>query len=288
MWGRSEKSFRSSSAIVRTTTCVAEASQSDIWIFCVPAQALRPCLAHIQSLQVSSTPHMALLTCKGVERSSGMLMTEIFREFFPETPVAMIAGPNFASELSQGAFSGLTIGTETRDHFFLAAALFRQPRLHLQHVLSSNALSAWGALKNVSALACGILWGMTKSHNTLCTFITQAFMQSKTWVEAHLGASSQEASLSYGGLGDFVMSCTSQSSRNFRYGIFLATQSHEGGSEATQELVEGIESLYGILARSACSGIALPFAISLEQIISRSSRAEHWLHTLCNFSPTDC
>lgn len=282
MWGRSEKSFRSSSSVTRATTCVAQASQSDIWIFCVPAQALRACLAHIQSIKMNKTPLICVVTCKGIERSSGMLMTEVLREFFPEVPVAVIAGPNFASELTQGAFSGMTIGTQIIENFALTSALFRQPQLCIQHVTCVDALSAWGALKNIAALGCGVLWGITKSHNTLCTFITQAFVQSKTWIETHINPDAQEAALSYGGLGDFVMTCTSQSSRNFRYGVSLAMQDTKG----IQELVEGVESLYGILARNAQSNITLPFATHLEHIVSQRSTSTEWLNHLCSVS--DC
>lgn len=280
MWGRSEKSFRSSSLVDLTTTCVAEASHSDIWIFCVPAQALRSCLAYIKSAKIDKTPLICISTCKGIERSSGMLMTEVLRQIFPEVPVAVIAGPNFASELTQGAFSGLTIGTQTIENFVLTSALFQKPQLHTQHVMHPDALGAWGALKNISALGCGVLWGLTQSHNTVCTFTTQAFVQSKTWIEAHIDAGAQAAAFSYGGLGDFVMSCTSQSSRNFRYGVFLATQK----KETSQELVEGVESLHGLLARNAQCHAVLPFATYLEHIVSQRSRPEAWLNQLCRFS----
>jgi glycerol-3-phosphate dehydrogenase (NAD(P)+) len=280
MWVRSEKSFRSSSFVDRTTMCVAEASRSDIWIFCVPAQALRSCLTHIKSVKMERTPLICISTCKGIERSSGMLMTEILRHFFPKVPVAVIAGPNFASELTGGAFSGFTIGTQTIENFVFTSALFQKTQIHTQHVIHPDALSAWGALKNISALGCGVLWGLTQSHNTVCTFTTQAFVQSKTWIEEHIDAGAEAAALSYGGLGDFVMSCTSQSSRNFRYGVFLATQE----KETPQNLVEGVESLYGILARNAQRHTVLPFATHLEHIVSQRIRPEAWLNQLCSFS----
>ena len=286
MWGRSEQSVRSSLAFVSTTTCVTQASQSDIWIFCVPAQALRSCLSNIRTIQPHRKPVLGMITCKGIERSSGMLMTEVFKEIFPNIPVAVLGGPNFASELLQGALSGMTIGTETIESFLLGEAIFDRSQICLQHVVSAEALSAWGALKNVAAVACGAVWGITQSYNTLCTFMAQAFVESTRWIEGHLSPEAAHVALSYGGFGDFVMTCTSQSSRNFRYGISLVDSSHTQGRSTAVPLVEGIESLYGILARNASLHLTLPFATTLECLLSQRIDPERWLQQLCASYPS--
>ena len=111
VWTREESSSSCSASLSSFLVSLRSAAESSkIWIFCVPAQALRYFLRRIKE-STPVHPRVIVLACKGIETCTGYLMSEIVEQFFPSVSQVVIAGPNFASELLAQHLSGITCAT---------------------------------------------------------------------------------------------------------------------------------------------------------------------------------
>ena len=283
MWSRRQFSIPSFCPFVRPLTSIEEAvNSSDVWIFCIPAQALRICLKYIT--QISSVkPRIVVLACKGIEKETGNLMPEVVDCFFPFASQVVIAGPNFASELVMGYPSGTTCASKSKQSFDTVAGFFSPSCLKIEYSNALYSISAWSALKNIAAIGCGVLAQVTSSKNAQATYLCNAFSQSVQWILAHILESGEEdrlsSSFTYAGIGDFFMTCTSENSRNFSYGKHFGGD-YTGEPSALTDLAEGVDSLHGVLVRNKHHHLELNFAQAIEKILNGTVEKKHWVQTL--------
>ncbi|ETZ07657.1 glycerol-3-phosphate dehydrogenase [NAD(P)+] [Holospora obtusa F1] len=275
MWGR-EKTFFLPDGVKKFFVSVEEAAQSgDIWIFCIPSQALRSCFLRIKE-STSVVPRIIVLSCKGIEEKTGDLMTEISEFFFPSSVQVVFGGPNFAEDLIKNNISGMTIATHCLKSFDEIFSIFSKSCLLIEHFDFPHILSAWGALKNVAAIGCGLLSQVSSSKNTQSTYLCKIFSQSIRWIVSHILNDGQDGAWTYGGIGDFFMTCTSKASRNFLYGKNFCCDS----SLEPDQLVEGLKSLQGILIRNERYKLELRFAQNIKQILEEKPHKSSWLSRL--------
>ena len=199
-------------------------SDCDALLVVVPAQHIRAVLGQ---MAVGSTP--LVLCAKGIEAGTRLLVGEVAREVQPDAPIAVISGPTFAFEVAQGKPTAVTLacadeGLGARLADRLAGAAFRP-------YASSDVVGAeiGGAVKNVLAIACGVVDGAGLGQNARAALIARGFAEMTRFGLARGARAETLAGLS--GLGDLVLTCSSTSSRNFSLGIGL------GQGKAAQELL---------------------------------------------------
>lgn len=201
-----------------------------VLLLAVPTQALR---GLIEALPQDLGDPMLVLCCKGIERGTGLLPTRVVESLRPNARTAVLTGPSFAAELAAGLPTAVTLATTD------PAGPALQERLAtpaLRPYLSDDPIGAQlgGALKNVVAIAAGIADGAALGDSARAALITRGFAEIARHADA-LGAR-PETLFGLSGLGDLVLTCTSDQSRNYRHGRAIGA----GKPPAPGVTVEGV------------------------------------------------
>jgi len=219
-------------------TAAFERAAAGIVLLAVPTQSLRGVLeTHAALLH-----HGVLVACcKGVELGTGLLPSEVIAEFLPEASAAILTGPSFAADIAVGKPTALTLAAAGPGAEDLQEALStRSLRLYLTHDLTGAQFG--GALKNVIAIAAGVAIGAGLGESARAALMSRGFAEMMRHAEAR-GADS-ETLHGLSGLGDLVLTCTSEKSRNYRHGLALGsgTPPHAGTT------VEGVATARALAA----------------------------------------
>jgi glycerol-3-phosphate dehydrogenase (NAD(P)+) len=267
---------------IRATAELAEVAECDAWLVVTPAQHMAAVLA---AAPASGKP--LILCSKGIDERSGQLLHDVARSACPQAPVAALSGPSFANEVAAGLPTAVTLAAEDQA---LGEALRERLALPTFRVyLSDDVIGAeiGGAVKNVLAIACGVVAGKGLGENARAALIARGFAE-MTRFGLDYGAR-RETLAGLSGLGDLVLTCSSTSSRNFSLGKGIG----EGRSAAElladrRTVAEGAFTA-PVLARLAAErGIDMPIVAAvdgllagrftvdqvLEQLLARPPRAE--------------
>jgi len=199
------------SPAIRATSNFSELSGCDAWLVVTPAQHMRAVLSR------APCPNMPLILCsKGIEEGSGLMLHEVAHSVCPSSPVAVLSGPTFAHEVAAGLPTAVTLACE--DEALGAVLRDRIALPTFRTYLSSDVAGAevGGAVKNVLAIACGVVEGRGLGQNARAALIARGFAEMTRFGMA-MGAK-RETLAGLSGLGDLVLTCSSESSRNFSLG----------------------------------------------------------------------
>ena len=254
-------------ADIRVTANLLSAVKGADVVLCVtPSQALREIMTQIApALQ----PTQVLLSAsKGIEEKTFLRMSQIMREF-GENPVATLGGPSFAQEVAAGMPTALTIGCED-DHI----------GKRLQDDFTSLTLRAYrnqdvigtelgGALKNVIALAAGVITGLELGNNATAALITRGNVEITRLAIACGGRRDTMSGLS--GVGDLVLTCTGGLSRNRTVGVELGKgrKLPEILQSLNGKVAEGVRSTTAALGLAARYGVEMPITEQMAALLHR-------------------
>jgi len=196
---------------IRATTDLAHLHDCDALLVVTPAQHMRTVL---QQAPRAGVP--LLLCAKGIEESSGKLVHEVARELCPDSPIAVLSGPTFAHEVARGLPTAVTLAAE--DLSLAERLRDRLARPEFRIYVSDDVAGAeiGGAVKNVLAIACGVVEGRGLGQNARAALIARGFAE-MTRFGLSRGAK-RETLAGLSGLGDLVLTCSSTSSRNYSLG----------------------------------------------------------------------
>lgn len=199
---------------IRATGDLADMAGCEALLVVAPAQHVRAVLA---AADVGATP--LVLCAKGIEAGTRMLVGEVARQVAPDAPVAVLSGPTFAHEVAAGHPTAVTLACEDEGLRQRLAARLASPAF--RPYASSDVVGAeiGGAVKNVLAIACGVVDGAGLGLNARAALIARGFAEMTRFGLARGARSETLAGLS--GLGDLVLTCSSTSSRNFSLGVGL-------------------------------------------------------------------
>ncbi len=199
---------------IEATADLGRMDSCDAILVAVPAQYLARALA------LTPVGTRTLVLCaKGIEASTGRLMTEIAAALHPRAPIAVLSGPTFAAEVAAGKPTAVTLATTDQQRG--RALIQRLARPHFRPYASDDVIGAeiGGAVKNVIAIACGVIAGLELGENARAAIIARGFVEMTRFGVARGGRADTMAGLS--GLGDLVLTCSSTQSRNFAFGQAL-------------------------------------------------------------------
>jgi glycerol-3-phosphate dehydrogenase (NAD(P)+) len=231
-------------ASVRVTSELDACAQADLIVFVTPSTALRAIASRVR--KVIGNPRAVILSCtKGLEHGTGMRMSQILGEIFPEHIIAVLSGPNLAVEVAQNLPTATVIGCHNAACAMSLQRLLGSPRFRIYTSQDVTSIELGGALKNVFALAAGISDGLGLGDNSKAALVTRSLAEL-----VRLGvAMGGEASSFYGlsGAGDLIVTCYSDRSRNYTVGKRLGRSEPLSQITASMNMVaEGIPT-----ARSA-------------------------------------
>jgi glycerol-3-phosphate dehydrogenase (NAD(P)+) len=230
-----------------------------------------------------------LLSCtKGIEKDTGLRMTEILHQVLPEHPVAVLSGPNHAEEVAQKLAAAAVIGCEDEAVALQLQDFFTLPWFRTYRSPDVKGIEWGAAVKNVFAIAAGICEGLGLGDNARAALLTRGLAEM-----VRLGVAEGGTPLTFQGLsgvGDLIATCFSHHSRNNRVGRMLGAGQTLAEISANMHMVaEGVPNAESIYLTSRRHGVRTPIidqiyailyqgkpcAAALTELLSRDPRAEH-------------
>ncbi len=256
---------------IEVTDDLQRMSQCDVLIISIPAQSLRTVAISLSDIVPAHVP--LVLATKGIERGSLMLMSEVVQSILPHNPYAVISGPNFAREAAAGTPTASTLATHNpavaeKVAFCLGGKYFR-----LYSSEDPIGAQIGGALKNVLAIAAGIVEGRGLGENARAAIITRGIAEIARLARAKGGM--EETLMGLSGIGDILLTCTSPRSRNFALGQRLGASS--GADVAallgnrSGGLTEGVATSESVGQLARKLGVTMPIAFGVADILSGAS-----------------
>lgn len=255
---------------IEPTADLAKAAEAEAVLVVVPAQQLRAVLEQGAPLIAPGVP--VVICAKGIERASGLLMTEVLKAAAPEVEAAILSGPSFARDVARHLPTAVTVAARMevaeRLQASLSSASFRP---YASDDLAGVALG--GAAKNVYAIACGIVDGLGLGESARAALLARGFAELRRFGAA-LGAK-PETLMGLSGLGDLVLTATSMTSRNFAFGAAIGSGRPRAAWFAKgHPLAEGAATAPALVLRARQLGIELPVADAMAQILDGSLTLE--------------
>ncbi|MEI9927650.1 MAG: NAD(P)H-dependent glycerol-3-phosphate dehydrogenase [Sphingomonas sp.] len=250
------------SPAIRATGDLGELAASDALLVVAPAQHVRAVLAEAA---VGDTP--LVLCAKGIEAHTRLLVGEVAREVHPRAPIAVLSGPTFAHEVAAGKPTAVTLACEDAALQAALAARLAGPAFRIY--ASSDVIGAeiGGAVKNVLAIACGVVEGAGLGQNARAALIARGFAEMTRFGLARGARAETLAGLS--GLGDLVLTCSSTSSRNFSLGVGLGQGRSARDLLADRKTVaEGAFTAPVLIEAAAGAGVEMPVAEAVCALLS--------------------
>ncbi|TFU01255.1 NAD(P)-dependent glycerol-3-phosphate dehydrogenase [Polymorphobacter arshaanensis] len=244
------------------TADMAALAKADVWLVVAPAQHLRTVLA---AAPVAHHP-ILVLCAKGIETGTLALMAEVAAEVAPGCPVAVLSGPTFAGEVARGLPTAITLACADSD--VGAALVKRLARPAFRPYLTDDVTGAeiGGAVKNVLAIACGVVVGRKLGENARAAIISRGFAEMLRFGLARGARAETLTGLS--GLGDLVLTCGSVQSRNMSLGVAIGEGQPASDLLANRRTVaEGAATAPVLLAAAAATGVEMPICAGVATLL---------------------
>lgn len=252
--------YRFPSQLTLSADLAASISDADLVLIVTPTAGLRPSLKAIASLGSKAA---VIWACKGLEADTQLLAHDVAAQFLTDdTPRGMLTGPSFAQEVAAGLPAAVTLAS-TDDAF--ASQMATDLNSSKLRIYSSNDLigaEIGGAVKNIMAIAAGVGDGLKLGHNARAALLTRGLAEITRFGVA-LGAR-PETFMGLSGLGDLILTCTGDLSRNRKVGLLLA----EGKplAEIIQNLghvAEGVNTAQAVQQQALRLGVDMPITAAV-------------------------
>ena len=264
---------------IRATEDIADLARCDAWLVVTPAQHMRAVLE-----RAPECDKRMVLCSKGIEEQSGELLHRVAREACPGAQVAVLSGPTFAHEVARGLPTAVTLAAED---FALAEQLrdrIAQPTFRIYVSDDVAGAEVGGAVKNVLAIACGVVEGKGLGQNARAALIGRGFAEMTRLGRAYGARRETLAGLS--GLGDLVLTCSSTSSRNYSLGKGIGEGRSPSELLADRRTVAEGAFTAPVLARLAREkGIDMPIVEAVDALIAGRANVDQVLDALLTRPP---
>ena len=256
---------------IRATGDLADLASSGLILAVAPAQ-------HLRATLTAFAPHVReglqiLLCSKGVEQGTLKLMTQVLAETIPQAAPAVLSGPSFAGEVARGLPTAVTLACPDEDCAQELAELIATPSFRPYFATDMIGAEAGGAVKNVLAIACGIVEGRGLGRSAHAALITRGFSELTRMAVALGGEAATVAGLC--GLGDLVLTCSSPQSRNMSVGLALGKgMSLDEALAGKLSVAEGVASAPAVRQLAAKLGIDAPICEAVAAILAGEAQVD--------------
>jgi len=211
--------------------------------------------------------NMHIVLCsKGIDQQSLDFVSEVLLKYIHTKKLAVLSGPSFAIDMAKGEPVGLAIATISRKTKKVLKELFKDSTVKLHPTDDILGIEICGSIKNVIAIASGIISGMGYSESTQVFLINEALHDIKILIK-YLGGNPRTI-LSFAGVGDLLLTCTSKKSRNYSFGFIIGSKSLEEGQKYLENnTVEGYYTIKSIYALIRKRRIKIPIINTIHRIV---------------------
>ena len=258
---------------VSVSAKMADVSGCDTVLLCVPMQALGAVLRHHAT---TLSERRLVACCKGVDLATRQGPTALIAQACPKATAMILTGPSFAADIARGQATALTLACTGDAAGKAVQEGLSGPILRVYRNCDVVGAELGGALKNVIAIAAGIVIGAGLGDSARAALMTRGFAEMVRFA-THLGAL-PETLMGLSGFGDLVLTCTSDQSRNFRYGLALG----RGEVPDARQTVEGVATAQAIFHRATELGLAddLPVTAMVMRVTTGLTNVAQAIHTL--------
>lgn len=271
---------------VLVTSELADCAGADLIVFATPSIALRKVAARVR--ETKSNDHRVLLSCvKGIEHGTGMRMSQILNELFPTQTIAVLSGPNLAAEVAQHFPTATVIGCKDAECATTLQSALGSTRFRVYTSQEVTSIELGGALKNVFAIAAGISDGLGLGDNAKAALATRSLAELLRLGVAMGGT--PQAFYGLSGVGDLIVTCYSERSRNHTVGKRLGQgESLTKITQSMKMVAEGIPTARSAFECARQLNVETPIldqvyavlyeqrkpTVALEEVLNREQKAE--------------
>ncbi len=259
---------------VKATSDLARLALCDILLVVTPAQHMRSVL---QALPATDAD--LVLCSKGIEANSQKLMVDVAAETVGDNALAVLSGPTFAHEVARAQPTAVTLACSSEEQWDRLSDAIGRP--HFRPYYSPDIVGAeiGGAVKNVLAIACGVVDGLGLGQNARAALISRGFAEMLRFGTSYGAQAETLAGLS--GLGDLVLTCSSTSSRNFSLGVSLGKgQSPAALMTDRRTVAEGASTAPVLQAVARARHVDMPIVDAVCALLRGECSAAEMVHML--------
>lgn len=264
---------------LKAAESIHDAAACDIVLLVTPAQHMRTTL---QTIKDDLKDNTILVICsKGIELDTGKLLSDVTKEELPSANIAVLTGPTFAREIAAGMPGAVTLGVEDKDiGTTLQSALgVKGFRPYVSEDIIGVQLG--GAIKNVIAIACGIVHGRQMGDSARAALLTRGVAEI-----ARLGiakGAKKETLLGMCGIGDLMLTCSSMQSRNFSLGSALGEgKTMEEVLGSRNAVTEGVHTAQSTLALAKRHAVDMPITEAVNECLSGAKTIDEAIEDMLN------
>jgi len=250
---------------LKATNDLGMAGRREAFVFVAPAQHARAVLGELRNAAPENAP--IALCAKGIERGTGLMMSEVLGEVWPGARPAVLSGPSFARDVAKGLPTAVTLACA--DEALGGRWIATIGAAHFRPYLSDDLIGAelGGAVKNVLAIAAGAVEGRGLGESARAALIARGFAEFQRLGVALGAKPSTMAGLS--GLGDLILTASSPQSRNMSLGLELG-RGHplDDILSDRNNVSEGVASASALAARAAKAGVDMPICAAVAALVS--------------------
>lgn len=258
------KDFKIPNEIIFTTDMKEAVKDSSLVVIATPAAFIDSTVKELCTYD-SNIP--ILIASKGIERETCLFAHDVVKKYIKHDKIAVISGPTFAVDIVSLVPVGLSIASKDEDTINLVTKLLSNKYLKLRATDDMLGVEICGSIKNVIAIASGIIDGMGLPISTKAMFITESLHDIKELIDA-LGGKKYTI-LSFAGFGDLLLTCTSEKSRNFTLGKIIGEgkSKEEIDEYMNNTTIEGLYTLKSIYQLLNDKKVSMPIIDLVNDII---------------------
>jgi glycerol-3-phosphate dehydrogenase (NAD(P)+) len=259
-------------ASLKATGDLADVRDADILVLATPVAGLRATLEALKALYAGEPMPPLVWVCKGFEPQTGLLPHQVVTSVLGDVPAAALSGPSFAQEVARGLPTAVTLGAANRHLAEQLAQSLYTPSLRLYASGDVVGVEVGGAVKNVLAIATGIADGLSLGHNARAALMTRGLAEIGRLCE-RLGGQ-RETLMGLAGLGDLILTCTGDLSRNRQVGLALGTgKTLEETLASLGHVAEGVGTAREVARLSTSLQVDMPIAQAVAAVIRGELKA---------------
>lgn len=243
---------------ITATDVLDEAIHADVILMVTPAQYLRASLEAMKDVLAGGAKPLVICS-KGIEISTGKLLSHVVEEVVPDAKYAILTGPTFASEISRGMPSAATLAAKNLETANSIQEMLSSKSLRLYSSEDLIGTQIGGAVKNVIAIACGAIDGLELGESARAALITRGLAEMSRLTKAMGGH--KETLMGMCGIGDMMLTCNSMQSRNFSLGVMLGQgRSLDDILSSRHSVTEGVYTAEALMALAKKNAIEMPIS----------------------------
>ncbi|MYM62744.1 NAD(P)H-dependent glycerol-3-phosphate dehydrogenase [Pseudomaricurvus sp. HS19] len=237
---------------------------ADVVFISIPSSSFRAVTRQVAGLLKPGV--MVISTTKGIEPEGFTLMSQILEQELPGARIGVLSGPNFAKEIVQRHQTGSVIASENEEVIDCIQEILHSPTFRVYANRDRYGVELGGALKNIYAIVCGLAAAVGAGHNTQAMLLTRSLAEMGRFAR-QMGADPMTF-LGLAGVGDLILTCTSDLSRNYRIGQAIGNgKTLEQAAKDIGQVAEGVNTVRIVKQKADELGVYMPLVTGMYAIL---------------------